>query len=193
MSRVAFHPSAPSPADFVHARWKFEYLLNLPGPFVGCTKLRFRPASHGCLWPLPHQETRLFQPGQHSFSLASLSLDSSICNTWSAQAGFFGSAPLSDIRTIGRMRTATSYQELYTCLQRTLVTALRSDAGAAAAQCVTLVCWSAARSPPRHACFVSWQVSPSLTDCVLSASSWSVWEHLSPCGYRFCPQPLPAK
>ena len=34
LSPVAFHPSAPSPVDFVHARLKFEYPLSLPGPFV---------------------------------------------------------------------------------------------------------------------------------------------------------------
>ena len=35
----------------------------------------------------------------------------------------FSSAPLPDIQAMVRMRTATSYQELQTCLQHTLVTA----------------------------------------------------------------------
>ena len=34
LSAVAFPAAAPSPVDFVHARWKFEYPLSLPGPFV---------------------------------------------------------------------------------------------------------------------------------------------------------------
>ena len=45
LSPVAFHPSAPSPVDFVHARWKFEHPLSLSGPFVKrCqSRLRFGP------------------------------------------------------------------------------------------------------------------------------------------------------
>ena len=44
LSRVAF-PPATSPVDFVHARWKFEYPLSLPGPFVEwyMSRLRFGP------------------------------------------------------------------------------------------------------------------------------------------------------
>ena len=37
---VVFHPSAPTPVDFVcHARWKFEYPLSLPVPFVSRLRL----------------------------------------------------------------------------------------------------------------------------------------------------------
>ena len=45
LALVLFHPSAPSPVDFVHARWKFEYPLRLPAPFVEWyqSKLRFVP------------------------------------------------------------------------------------------------------------------------------------------------------
>ena len=45
LSPVAFPPAAPSPVDFVHVRWKFEYPLSLPGPFVEwyMSRLRFGP------------------------------------------------------------------------------------------------------------------------------------------------------
>ena len=45
LAPVVFHPSAPSPVDFVHARWKFECPLSLPAPFVEwCqSRLRFGP------------------------------------------------------------------------------------------------------------------------------------------------------
>ena len=44
LSAVTF-PATPSPVDFVHARWKFEYPLSLPGPFVEwyMSRLRFGP------------------------------------------------------------------------------------------------------------------------------------------------------
>ena len=43
----------------------------------------------------------------------------------------FGSAPLPDIHAMVRMRTATSYQELQACLQRSLVAAPSPGAAAA--------------------------------------------------------------
>ena len=45
----------------------------------------------------------------------------------------FSSAPLPDIHAMVRMRTATSYQELQTCVQRTLVAASSPGTAAAAA------------------------------------------------------------
>ena len=35
----------PSPVDYVHARWNFEHLLSLSGPFVEwhMSRLRFSP------------------------------------------------------------------------------------------------------------------------------------------------------
>ena len=43
LSPVAFPPAEPSPVDFVHARWKFEYRLTPPAPFVEwyMSRLRF--------------------------------------------------------------------------------------------------------------------------------------------------------
>ena len=44
---VVFHPSAPSPLAFVHARWKCEYPLSLPAPFVEWHQSRLRASPDG--------------------------------------------------------------------------------------------------------------------------------------------------
>ena len=69
---VVFHHSAPRPLAFVHARWKCEYPLSLPAPFVEWSvPAPLRTSPDGCMRQLPWRQPTPFATGNTSEPRAS--------------------------------------------------------------------------------------------------------------------------